>query len=86
MTQIQLEHTRKLTFIPENKSSGLLVPSATGDGSVSSGMAVGKETPAAPLTHIQFKKYASGLWSVFSTIVPYTYILYLLINHVMMSN
>lgn len=83
MTQIQLEHTRKLTFIPENKSSGLLVPSGAGDGSVSSGMAVGKETPAAnhefgskPLTHIQFKKYASGLWSVFSTILSYIHIYY----------
>lgn len=78
MTQIQLEHTRKLTFIPEKKSSGLLVPTA-GDGS-ESGMAVGKEMPAAnhefgskPLPHIQFKKYASGLWSVFSTIVRYTF-------------
>lgn len=78
MTQIQLEHTRKLTFIPEKKSSGLLVPT-TGDGT-ESGMAVGKEMPAAnhefgskPRPHIQFKKYASGLWSVFSTIVRYSF-------------
>ncbi|KAH8416614.1 hypothetical protein KR222_011408 [Zaprionus bogoriensis] len=61
MTQIQLEHTRKLTFIPEKKSSGLLVPPA--DKGDTSDTAVGKEMPAAkhefaskPKPHIQFKK------------------------------
>ncbi|EDW00505.1 GH11823 [Drosophila grimshawi] len=53
MTQIQLEHTRKLTFIPDKKTSGLL-PHPDGG---SFGMAVGKELPGSkPLPHIQFKK------------------------------
>ncbi|KAL7742878.1 hypothetical protein ACLKA6_016243 [Drosophila palustris] len=58
MTQIQLEHTRKLTFIPDKKSSSLIQPTLQ----VESGVAVGKETPSnhefgsKPLPHIQFKK------------------------------
>ncbi|XP_034490185.1 serine protease gd [Drosophila innubila] len=58
MTQIQLEHTRKLTFIPDIKSSSLIEPTMQ----IESGKAVGKETPSKhefgskPLPHIQFKK------------------------------
>ncbi|KAH8301018.1 hypothetical protein KR044_011484 [Drosophila immigrans] len=59
MTQIQLEHTRKLSFIPDKKSSSLIVPAG---GNLESVMAVGKEMPAnhefgsKQLPHIQFKK------------------------------
>ncbi|XP_034116172.1 serine protease gd [Drosophila albomicans] len=59
MTQIQLEHTRKLSFIPDKKTSSLIVPSG---GNLESEMAVGKEMPAnhefgsKQLPHIQFKK------------------------------
>ncbi|XP_064555233.1 serine protease gd isoform X2 [Drosophila montana] len=58
MTQIQLEHTRKLTFIPDKKSSGVMVA----PGGADFGMVVGKELPAnnefgsKPLPHIRFKK------------------------------
>ncbi|XP_017850526.1 serine protease gd isoform X2 [Drosophila busckii] len=61
MTQIQLEHTRKLTFLPDHqKTFGVLAPA--GVGGAESTMAVGKELPAMhefdmkPLPHIQFKK------------------------------
>ncbi|KAH8386680.1 hypothetical protein KR093_001955 [Drosophila rubida] len=61
MTQIQLEHTRKLSFIPDKKSSSLIVPAGTASN-VESVKAVGKEMPAnhdfgsKQLPHIQFKK------------------------------
>ncbi|KRF82395.1 serine protease gd isoform X1 [Drosophila virilis] len=57
MTQIQLEHTRKLTFIPDKKSGTLVPPGGADFGTV-----VGKELPAnnefgsKPLPHIRFKK------------------------------
>lgn len=56
MTQIQLEHIRKLSFIPDKKSSLLLDPEEE---------EVRKTDDKPPSTpHIQFKKYASGFWSV----------------------
>lgn len=69
MTQIQLEHTRKLTFVPESNSSGLMMPPAV-EGDF--GMVVGKELPGnhKPLPPIQFKKYALGSWSVKCICVP----------------
>lgn len=65
MTQIQLEHIRKLTFIPDKKSSGSLLLDLGLDAD--EGEKAAEETtfakpPATP--HIQFKKYASGCWSV----------------------
>lgn len=62
MTQIQLEHTRKLTFIPDKKSGAMVPPGGADFGTV-----VGKELPAnnefgsKPPPHIRFKKYAFGL-------------------------
>lgn len=67
MTQIQLEHTRKLTFIADNNSSGLTMsPSVEGDfGPESHG---NQKQPTQPST--QFKKYALGVCSVTYICVP----------------
>ncbi|XP_070853727.1 serine protease gd isoform X2 [Drosophila suzukii] len=57
MTQIQLEHIRKLSFIPD-KSSSLLLDPHEGKTEDAEAEQEGKKTDDK--AHIQFKKYASG--------------------------
>jgi len=64
MTQIQLEHIRKLSFIPDKSSSLLLDPH---EGKTEDAEAEQEAKKTDDKAHIQFKKYASGFWSVQST-------------------
>lgn len=66
MTQIQLEHIRKLTFIPDKKTSLLNtgeVQKMVAEETLSN-QDLGLKRPRPQSSQTLLKKYASGLWSV----------------------